>query len=148
MKLTSKNVTDVFMDCLFTDEEAKTIDVDAGNFLKGLGVITRVGFNIERTTKHKQDVIDMLDCLPDSFKASGGGGMSFLNMCNDINDEQWTGEHRVMDQLICLAVALDIGSLMLTELQSVLPGGVPYFVYKNTSNVVADHYKYCSENQV
>ena len=73
----------------------------------------------------------MLDCLPDSFKASGGGGMSFLNMCNDINDEQWTGAHRVMDQLICLAVALDLGNVMLEELKGILPGGVPYFVYHN-----------------
>jgi hypothetical protein len=131
MELTSENVTEVFMDCLFTDEEAKTIDVTSNDFLKGTGVMTNVGFHIERTTKHKEDVKAMLNCLPDTFKQSGGGGMSFLNMCFDANDNQWTGFHKVVDQLVCLAVALDLGALLMVEFKDIMPGGVPYFVVKD-----------------
>ena len=129
MKLTSNNVTDIFMDCLFTESEAKTLDKDSKNYLEGRGVLTNVGFNIERTFKHKEDVKAMLNCLPKDFKESGGGGMTFLNMCDDSEGTQWTGFHQVMDQLVCLAVALNLGALLMTEFKEALPGGVPYFVY-------------------
>ena len=33
---------------------------------------------------------EFLNQLPDSFKAEGGGGMSFINMCIDKNGKQWT----------------------------------------------------------
>lgn len=130
MQLTSENVSAVFMDCLFRDEEIPTLDKnpESGQFLKGIGVATQVGFHPERCNGHKQDVIDMLDCLDDAFKKSGGGGMSFLNMCMDKNGEQWTGIHRVVDQLVCLGVALGLVELTPREMNAVLPGGVPYVV--------------------
>jgi hypothetical protein len=130
MELTAENVTAVFMDSMFRDEEVANGKPKEGEFLKGMGVATAIGFHPQRTEQHRQDVIDMLECLPDTFKASSGG-WTFLNMCVDKKNVQWTGEHRVMDQLVCLGVALDLLELTPRSMNAMLPGGVPYVVYKD-----------------
>ncbi len=73
---------------------------------------------------------EFLLALPDSFQASGGGGMSFLNACMDRNGVQW-GEHRDIEQLFCLGTALKLCSLCLPrDMWDALPGGMPYYVVK------------------
>lgn len=122
MELTAENVNKVFMDCLFKDGEDTTTHVAVE------GIVTNVGFNPTRLDSHKQDIADMLDMLPDSFKQSGGGGMTFLNACMDNNDIQW-GEHRDMEQLVLLGIATKKAKfLMPRDMWQVCPGGMPYFV--------------------
>jgi len=71
----------------------------------------------------------MLKCLPDTFMSKSGGGMSFLNMCNDKDDSQWTDMHQNVDELVCLGKAINVVKfLMPREMCSVLPGGMPYIV--------------------
>lgn len=123
MKLTSENVHNVFMDCLFSEDE------DTSNAKICEGVMTKVGLHRGRLESHIPDVKSMLDDLPDSFKKTSGGGMSFLNMCEDKNGEQWTGMHQTMDELICLGIGIDkLSFLMEREMWNVLPGGMPYLV--------------------
>ena len=123
MKLTSKNVESVFMDCLFNDGE------DATNHLKSEGITNNVGFHPGRVGIHESEISEMLLCLPREFHEKTGGGMSFLNACNDKSGEQWTGEHRIMEQLFLLGQASGkVKCLMPREMWSMLPGGMPYYV--------------------
>lgn len=127
MKLTAENVTSVFMDSLFREEElgadGKPIDIVP---IKVVGVRHYIGFHPERCRGHEQDVRQMLACLDNSFKTTGGCGMSFLRMCEDNAGNEWTGDHAVMDQLVCLGIALDLVTLTPRELNEMLPGGMPY----------------------
>jgi hypothetical protein len=115
----------VFRDCLFADGEDTAAAVIAE------GIVTKVGFNPDRLTAHADEVTALLDELPDDFKASGGGGTSFLNACNDKHGHQWTGLHQNMEQLFLLGLASGrVESLMPREMWSILPGGMPFYVIK------------------
>lgn len=123
--LTADHVGAVFHDCLFRDGE------DTTNHVKAEGIVTNVGFHPERLEAHKQEIADMLAELPDEFKASSGGGWSFLNACNDRNGNQWADLHRTMEQLVLLGIATGLVEYQLPrEMWTALPGGVPYFVVK------------------
>lgn len=123
MELTSENVTNVFMDCLFRDEELAG-GLPYTKHVIGEGITIKTAFNAERLESHKQDILDMVDALPPQFKE----GWSFLNMCNDKSDKQWTGEHRVMEQLVTLGMATGkIKLLAPKEMWPMFPGGMPYY---------------------
>lgn len=121
MKLTSENVHNVFMDCLFKTDEPTEAQV------KAEGILLRVGFNPDRLHDHKQDIRDMLQDLPEDFQTGKGGGMSFLNMCMDKNKDQWTGMHNTQDELVTLGLATkQLNFLIPRNMWSAFPGGMPY----------------------
>jgi hypothetical protein len=123
MKLTSENVHNTFMECLFQEGESTE------NYVLAEGCITKVGFHPERLKSKESDIYEMLNQLPDEFKKSVGGGMSFLNMCNDKYGNQWSDLHQTMDELVTMGIASEKASfLMPREVWSVLPGGMPYVV--------------------
>lgn len=125
-KLTSENVSNCFMACLFKDGEP------TDNPKIGEGLRMRAGFNPQRLEEHREVIEAMLRELPDSFQRSGGGGMSFLNLCQDKHGNQWADLHQTMEQLVCLGNA--IGKLSFPvpkELWDALPGGVPYIVVES-----------------
>ena len=82
MRLTSDNVEAVFKDCLAND---KTFVVK--------GVNMSVAFDTQKVEAHKEDIIAMLSQTPTEFHISGGGGWTFINLCIDINGNQWTDFH-------------------------------------------------------
>lgn len=132
MKLNTENVHTTFMKCLFNEGEPTE------NYKLGEGVNTKVGFHPERLSQAETSIIEMLNDLPDSFKKSGGGGMSFLNMCNDKNDVQWADLHQTMDELVCMGKAIGkLDFLMPREMWAALPGGMPYIVV-NVPSAVGD----------
>jgi len=123
MKLTAENVNRIFLECMFEQGESTE------NYILGQGVITNVGFHPERLKQNEQNVSEMLNQLPEEFKKELGGGMSFLNMCNDKDGNQWSDLYATMDQLITLGISLNkVKFLMPREMWSVLPGGMPYIV--------------------
>jgi len=123
MELTSKNVQEVFLDCLFREEET-----DRTNYVVGEGVIHRFGFHPERLASHKDDIKTMLDQLPEQFQLDKGGGWSFLNACDRKDGVQW-GEHPNIEQLMALGLASKQATLLMPrELWRAMPGGMPYFV--------------------
>jgi hypothetical protein len=123
MKLTAENVHSTFLNCLFKENE------DTESYKLGEGINTKVGFNPERLKESETSISEMLDCLPDSFKTFGGGGMSFLNMCEDKDGVQWTDFHKTMDELVCLGLASEkLSYLMPRDYWKILPGGMPYLV--------------------
>lgn len=129
MNLTSENVEKTIRHCYFKEDE-KFIDPVFGE-----GIVGRSWFHPERLEQKRELIEKMLDELPDNFKKSKGGGHSFLTMCQDKNDNQWTGLHWQMDALIMLGNA--IGKLrfcMPREMWVILPGGMPYLVVEDTPN--------------
>lgn len=119
--LTAKNVETIFLDCLFRDGEdtstAKIVD----------GVVSKFGFHPARVETHKSEIAELLDGLPDEFRADKGGGWSFLNACVTKNGDQW-GEHRNIEQLLALGIASDQAKILMPrELWGMMPGGMPYF---------------------
>ncbi|NQT49448.1 hypothetical protein HQ571_02010 [Candidatus Kuenenbacteria bacterium] len=70
----------------------------------------------------------MLAELPDEFKESGGGGMSFMNACYDRNGNQWTGMHKRMEELFQLGIGIKKAKCLMPRASwSALPGGMPYY---------------------
>ncbi|MBU1149024.1 hypothetical protein KKI23_02940 [Patescibacteria group bacterium] len=121
--LTSQKVETIFQDCLFKGDE------DKSDHIKAEGITVNVGFHPGRLESHRAEVEAMLDELPDEFKKSGGGGMSFLQACNDRHGNQWTGLHRIMELLFLLGIAIGkVEYQMPREMWSALPGGMPYLV--------------------
>ena len=122
--LTAERVSAVFTDCLFKDEE-----LPAKEYIPAPGITSSVGFHPERVDGYKDEIAEMLAELPDGFQESGGSGMSFLNACDDKHGNQWTGMHRVMEQLFQLGLAVGKVTCQLPhEVWSALPGGMPYYV--------------------
>jgi hypothetical protein len=121
MELTAKRVDEILMDCLFNENE------DTKDAVMVNGITLNIGFHPGRLEKHKVEIGELLAELPDSFKQSSGGGMSFLQACMDKRGNQW-GEHVNMQQLFLLGMATkQVTCLLPREMWSSLPGGVPYY---------------------
>jgi hypothetical protein len=128
--INAEQVTAAFRQCLYPEIEEvdgkQQIPEDA---IIVDGVVMKVAFIPEGLEIIKELVRLWLEELPHQFRDDSGGGWSFLNACNLETGEQWTGLHQVMDQLFCLAVALDLASCQLPrEMWDALPGGMPYYV--------------------
>ena len=123
MDLTSQNVEKVFFNCLFKEGENTNNPVIAN------GIMAKVGFHEERLNNNSDNIISMLNKLPKDFQKDSGGGMSFLNACDDYNGNQWTSLHKIMEQLFMLGLALGkVKCLMPRDMWKMLPGGMPYYV--------------------
>ena len=122
MKLSAKNVQAVFEKCLSVSQgELDLLPVE--------GIMGTYDFRKNKIDEHAKDIANMLKELPLEFQKHGGGGMSFLNACNNNAGEQWTGLHRRMEELFVLGIAANkVKSVMPRELWSALPGGMPYYV--------------------
>lgn len=132
-QLSPQRVEEIFLDCLPRDEEdgVPLVQVD--------GIVTSAAFNLARLDVYRNSIARLLGELPDEFIRGLGGGMSFLNACMDRHGDQWTGEHRTMDQLFLLGMATGLVTcLMGRELWDVLPGGMPYYAVSGECRRVAD----------
>lgn len=128
--ISSERVREIFGDCLFRDEEV----VDGkpiGEVRVADGVMNTMGFHAGRIDGYKSEVRSMLDDLPEQFHEKSGGGWSFLNACSTKDGTLWTGEHRVVDQLFCLGLALGMVAYNAPRaMWKMLPGGMPFIVVK------------------
>lgn len=122
MKLTSDNVSEIFLDCLYTQEEVDHNDT------KGMivvdGVMGEIGFNPERIEKNKVLIQELLKGLSPDFKQ----GITFLNMPFN-NDGQW-GEQKNANELLCLGLAIqELSYPAPRDMWNIMPGGMPYVLY-------------------
>ncbi len=76
-KLTAAKVDEIIRKCLFKEGEPTEDKVVAD------GIMSSFGFHPGRLEENKPVIKELLNELPDTFMASGGGGMSFLNACMD-----------------------------------------------------------------
>lgn len=114
-----------FLNSLFTDEE---VAEGITHFTEAKGIMLHVGFHPQRLEEQRSQVVEWLSQLPDNFKDSLGGGWTFLHFHTLANGEQWTSFHKVCDELITLGIGLKLCSVLLREVSSELPGGVPYII--------------------
>lgn len=122
MELKADRVSEIFTDCLFKEGEDKTVRVEAK------GLMFRVGFHPERLKSYEKEIVEMLEELPDSFHEGKGGGMSFLQACEDRHGNHWA-EHQTMDKFFVLGIAIGRVKECMKSMRHVLPGGMPYFVF-------------------
>lgn len=131
LTISAEAVEVAFLDCLYKQEELE--ELPPGEVPVGVvaveGIVGKYGFHPERLESKRPAVLTWLQALPTEFHKTGGGGWSFLNACNQADGRQWTGMHRRMEQLFCLAVGLGLAECQLPrEAWSALPGGMPYYV--------------------
>lgn len=126
MKLSTENLENVIIKCLFNEGEDTSIAV------RGEGVHIKIGFHPERIKQQRENIKSMLLDLPEQFMATKGGGYTFLNACDNKEGVQWTGMHSEVDKLVALGQAADLVYFtMPREMWDVLPGGMPYFTVKD-----------------
>lgn len=117
----SELVSNSFMKCLFKEGE------DTSNYVKVEGIMKNFGLHPQRLEEQRELVTAMLAELPVEFK----DGWTFLNICTNKNGELWTGEHSVCEQLIVMAIGLNLMDYCFPrEMWAILPGGVPYLIVK------------------
>jgi hypothetical protein len=131
--ISATRVEAILKDCLYTDDEVGVDCVNApSTAAMGEGILHTYALHPGRLEQHRTEVKQMLDNLPLPFhtpqsKKGGGGGWSFLNACQDANDVQWTGLHRMMEMLFALGGALGyVRFPMPRDVWPALPGGMPY----------------------
>lgn len=79
---------------------------------------------------HRDDIYSMVQDLPNEFRISGGGGWSFLNLCERKDGVQWTGDHRTQEALCVTAIGTGLAQWLLPrELWSALAGEMPYIAF-------------------
>lgn len=116
MKLTAENVEKVFKDCL--RDEPSTDSTEPTDMIMFKAYLD--------TTGHEEDIRTMLDQLDDSFKQTGGNGMSFLKAAYTKDGHHW-GEHQNMAILFGLGIAAGLAKWTLPkDMWSSFPGGMPY----------------------
>ena len=121
--LNPQNVERIVRHCLYKDEEIQDGDIP-DNAIVLEGVTRSFGFHPDRIEESREEIADMVSQLHDTFKE----GWSFLNGCLKKDEEQWTGEHRVVEELFCLGMATgNMEMLTPREIWKVLPGCMPYF---------------------
>lgn len=123
--LTPQAVDEILRDVLGDDlETCSKIEMVINTYL----------FDLSRVEARREDICILLGELHEEFMDDGGGGWSFLNICEDRHGTLWTGVHETCEQLLALGAALDLVDLTMfrRELWSALPGGVPYVQVKRS----------------
>ena len=137
MQSTASKVNAILLSCLYNDSELPKDGSAPKDAVIVKGVVGQFGFNPERLEAARSKVEDIIkEVVADEFLEGKGGGMSFLQLCMDREGQQWA-EHRTLDEFCCLAQGLKLASFPLSrEFWAVLPGGVPYVVFKNLHETV------------
>ena len=125
--LTSALVEELMTFCLMSKEEHEANE----QAMRADGITGTFMFHEGRIFERGGEIDALLHELPEPFQEKSGGGWSFLNGCEDKHGIQWTGEHRMVEALMCLGIARGkVEYLMPREMWAMLPGGMPYFVVK------------------
>ena len=101
----SELTQNAFMDCLFKEGEDNT------NLVKVEGITRMFELHPQRLEEKREIVTALLAELTAKFKE----GYTFLNLCTTKDGELWTGEHRVCEQLIDMAIGLDLMKYCMTR---------------------------------
>ena len=122
-----EEVRTVLKECFYNQEELKNGKPE--NIVIAEGITRKFGFNPIRLEEKRSKVIVWLEALPRQFHKDGGGGWSFLNMCNQADEVRWTDSQQCMEELLCLGLGLGlIRYCMPREFWGIHPGSVPYLV--------------------
>lgn len=119
-------VVEILTDCL--EESAAPIEA----------VMASYALSPAKLEKHRPEIEQMLGLLDDSFMDDAGGGMSFLNVCEDRQGNLWTGLHSTCEQLLALGQGLGLVTYPFArEMWDILPGSMPYVLVARSKFRVA-----------
>ena len=136
-KLTAERVTATIKSCLYDSDQLPTDGTAPDGAILVAGITRKFGFDPGKVAQSTPVIAEILNELPEAFRADVGGGWSFLQACEDKHGDQW-GEHRNMEELFVLGIAADLAEFLLPrEMWGVLPGGVPYIAVKTERAVAA-----------
>lgn len=141
MQLTEGAVIELSKKCTYSDEEmkpyvraafskddpesAKECFPPGGKIIEG--IVRNFVFDPVRVEANKASIRELLDELHDQYK----DGYTFLALCEDKHGRQWTGLHRVMENLVVLGIAAGMVDWCAPRLMwPALPGGMPYVQVK------------------
>lgn len=125
--INSTRLTEIFMDCLLNNDELNEKGEPIIETIYAKGIAIDVHFNKERINNYKEEIENMVDNLDEVFYK----GHSFLRMCIDKNNNQWTSHHVIQEQLLLLALSIDkMRYCMAKEDWWLFPGSVPYVISK------------------
>lgn len=125
--INAKRVEEILIDCLIKDSDHIHCDkLPEDKVVITEGIINNYGFYRERLESYRGEVESLVNNLSPYIKE----GVSFLNICMDKENNQW-GEQRDCENLVCLAIGLDIIHYVLPkEAWFLLPGNVPIISLK------------------
>ena len=119
--LNGKRIHEIFVNCIFKDKNGQT-----RTYLEVEGVMSDTYLDGDRLESHKDEILRLLDELPDEFKTPEGA--SFLDACKDRRGEQWTYLHFPIDELFQLGMGIEkILCLTPRDMWETMPGGVPNY---------------------
>lgn len=124
-----KRLNEIFLDCFFKTRKMRNGEpIEKGKMIIIEGIAATYGFNSIKVSEYEKEINLMLDDTNITFK----NGWSFLNLCFDKDNNQWTGSHKAMEQLMCLGMAIKRVYYCMNdrEFWKILPGGMPYIVIK------------------
>lgn len=120
MLIDAKRVDEIFYDC-FLPVNDKSEAKENSTFVEGITI--DVFFDNEKLDKNKNELNNIINNLNPTFK----NGWTFLNLCLDKENNQWTGLHEEMQKLMLLGMAIGrMGYCCGRDLWNILPGNVPY----------------------
>lgn len=125
----AEKVQEIIMECLFKPEELQDGKAPE-NAIIVEGLLVKFGFHPERIAANKDNIKVLLDMMHDNFFESLGGGWTFLNLCIDKDQKQWGG-HKDCESLLVLGIAIGRVRIVPHEMWKILPGGLPYVVFKD-----------------
>ena len=127
-RLTAGDVAKVFEICAADDGKPLPFDEE----------MLATAFDPQAIQANRCRIAQMLGELPMQFRADVGGGWSFLNACLDRHGNQWTDLHSTMAKLFGLGVAAGLADFVFPPLLwSSLPGGMPYFVIADETDLAS-----------
>jgi hypothetical protein len=113
-----ERVERIFQECL-TGDNIITIEGFRNNF----------DLNRDVLNSYWNDITEMLNNLPDQFKATGGKGGSLMAGCEDKNGNLWTSNQEQIEQLFLLGMGIAVVQYLFPrEWWSGLPGGLPFYI--------------------
>lgn len=86
LELTASNLSTIFFDCLFKEEELKD-GKPICDYIMAEGIARKFGFNIERLKGHDEEIKELIDQLPNIDERP-----SFLTLYMTNEGIHW-GEH-------------------------------------------------------
>lgn len=131
--LTAQAVHAAMIDCLYTNEEIRELDIRADNLppdgIVVQGITNKFLLNPTRLEHHRNQVRQWITELPTEFQKGQGGGWSFLQLPMRADGKQW-GEQMDAQALYVLSNALGYAKFCLDkEFWAAMPGGMPYIEF-------------------
>ena len=91
------------------------------------GIVHTYMFNPERLEKMRASILEVVAMLPERFNQ----GYTFLDLCKTKDDELWTDNQFVSEQLVVMSIGLGLMEYCFSrDVWKMLPGGVPYIIVR------------------